>query len=85
MPQCVKCKEFFPPNYTFPLENPEENPDGPQKCVFCDNETDVVELEDGTKFSKKDCIAEYKELLARLAKSARQKGVKEVVKNIIKP
>ena len=85
MPKCVKCNEFLPPNYTEVIVNsqPDQKGDYPQQCIFCKSGLDEVELEverDSGKFTKKftknECLAEYKEFLKKVKDS---KNVKDII------
>ncbi len=76
MPKCVKCNEFFPPNYTEVIEGSQPDPldDGkyPQHCVFCKLGIDKVERETEhnsgqyVMYSKEECLRDYKAFLAKL-------------------
>ena len=77
MPFCVKCNDFFPPNYTELIPEGEPNAKGeyPQHCVFCKDGIEFVMREDShnsgqfnTKYTKEECIADYKAYIAKMRK-----------------
>lgn len=85
MPKCVKCNEFFSPNYTDIIEGSERDSKGeyPQQCVFCKMELTEVEREtehnsgEFVKYTKEQCIKDYKIFMQKFAKS---KNVKEILR-----
>ncbi len=75
MPKCVKCHEFFPPNYTEVIENAEK--DGmtgeyPQHCIFCKLGVNEVERESERNsgkfvpYTREQCLKDYKEFIAKV-------------------
>jgi hypothetical protein len=87
MPRCIRCNEFFPPNYTevVPGSSPDplNNNEYPQECVFCAQKIDKVERETShnsgeyTFYTKEECIKDYKEFLAKVKDS---QNVKDILK-----
>lgn len=59
MPQCVKCKEFFPPELSMDIE------DGKKMCIFCRRDTNEV-INNGVKITRLETIKEYKEFCNEL-------------------
>lgn len=89
MPQCDKCKDFFPPNYTELLPELKKNDKGeyPQQCVFCKDGVDFVMREDthnsgtfNTKYTKEEVIADYKTYIAKMKKVASKKQLEKLIK-----
>ena len=92
MPQCKKCNEFLPPNYTDIIPDTEpEIIDGkeqyPQQCVFCKEGVDFVTREDShnsgkfnTKYTKKEVIADYKAYIAKYKTVADKMQLEKLVK-----
>ena len=92
MPQCVKCKEFFPPNYTELVEHdgmltPDKDGKYPQHCVFCKDGVSFVMREDShnsgsfnTKYTKEEVIADYKAYIAKMKKVADKKQLEKMLK-----
>ena len=84
MPKCVKCDEFFPPNYTEIVENslPDEKGDYPQLCVFCRLGVNEVERETEhdsgqyIPYTREECLRDYKNFLKKIKKS---KNVKDIL------
>jgi hypothetical protein len=84
MPKCVKCNDFFPPNYTEIIEDSEPMFDGnyPQECIFCRLGIDEVERESEkdsgqyVKYTKKECLEDYKKFLRKVKDS---KNVKDIL------
>ena len=68
MPLCVKCRDFFHPDYSVIVDEATNA----CKCVFCYKEKDFVtiENEDGTgkpeKIYKREAVKNYKIYLHRL-------------------
>lgn len=82
MPQCVKCKEFYPPDYTEAIDPKNEDR---QICSFCklEKEEVTVEILDETyKVTRQQCIDEYKALLAKF-KEKYKKNKKRAIKDLI--
>ena len=91
MPKCVKCNNFFPPNYTDII--PDREVDGvtgeyPQHCVFCRDGIKFVTREESPnsgnfniKYTKEECINDYK---AFVDKMKNMSGDKEKLKKTIK-
>lgn len=83
MPQCVRCKEFFPPNYTEVIHGsqPDQQGNYPQECIFCKLNIDEVERETQhnsgqyTPYTKKQCIEDYKKFLRKLKDSGKAKDI----------
>jgi len=68
MPRCQKCYEFFPPQYMCEIENTE---DDVKQCIYCQQGKDYVmvlieEDKKEIKYTKKDCIRDYKMFLKKL-------------------
>ena len=67
MPKCQKCYEFFPPQYMREIENTE---DDVKQCVYCQQGKDyvmvIMEDKKEIKYTKKDCIRDYKMFLKKL-------------------
>jgi len=84
MPRCVKCKGMFPPNYVevIPDSNPNLEGEYPKHCFFCKNNVDEVERETEhnsgkyIKYTKKQCLEDYRIFLAKLKDS---KNVKDIM------
>lgn len=83
MPQCAKCKEFLPPNYTEVIPNQPKIADTdeyPQHCIFCKNDITEVEVDDPqkgwTKYTKEQCINDYKAFLKKIKES---KNVQDII------
>jgi len=79
MGQCYRCKERFPPDFMFAVENQPV-----QECVFCKNGTVevTVENENGEvvrRMGKQECINRYKEFVSEMVDKPeiREKLVKE--------
>ena len=87
MPKCVKCQQIFPPNYTEDIENSsrDSNGDFPQHCIFC--KLGIVEVEretennsgQYTKYTKQECLKDYREFLKNLKDNRNIKDVLEKV------
>lgn len=78
MPKCVKCFEFFPPQYMIQLPSEEEVI---LECVFCTTgKNEVTVVEDATnreeKYTKQQCIEDYKIMLKMMKESYQNGGVK---------
>ena len=71
---CIKCRDFFPPDFLSPLE------DEDQECVFCGRGVKYIQYneKDGSvrKYTREDCIRDYKILLGKLKDT---KDVKKVL------
>lgn len=85
MPQCQKCKEYLPPNYTEVIPNQpkmSETDEYPQHCIFCKLDVEDVEIDDPhsgwKKYTKKQCLADYKAFLKKVKES---KDVQEIMKH----
>jgi hypothetical protein len=86
MPKCVKCNDFFPPNYTEVIDGSQPDPldEGryPQHCVFCKLGVDKVERETQqgsgkfVEYTKEECLRDYHEFLKKLKES---KNVKDIM------
>jgi hypothetical protein len=52
------------------------HPDDPNavQCVFCEKNVDHIDMKDGSKYTKVQCINEYKKLVAMLSE---KKGIAE--------
>jgi len=72
MGQCVKCKEFIPPD--FMMED--------KKCAFCTREQNVLFGPNGEAYAKHDVILDYKQLLGELkdAESIKEAHLLSVLK-----
>jgi hypothetical protein len=95
MPQCIKCKEFFPPNYTeiIPESEPEFSRvsgkmEYPQHCVFCKEGVDFVTRESShnsgdfnTKYTKDEVIADYKAYVQKMKTVADKKQLEKLLKD----
>ena len=89
MPKCVKCQEVFPPNYVDILEGFEPDKDGeyPKQCIFCKLEIDEVEREtvhnsgEYQKYSKAECLDDYKKFLKQLKNNKNVKDILEKAEN----
>ena len=87
MPKCVKCSEFFPPNYTEIVEDSQPDPlnnnQYPQHCIFCKLGIDKVERETSPNsgqyvfYSKAECIRDYKDFLGKVNES---KNVQDILR-----
>lgn len=66
MPKCVKCEKMVPPQFTFQVIGHENDPKA-LECSFCHRGVDAIETNDGTKYTKKQCIKDYKIFLTKLA------------------
>ena len=87
MPQCVKCKEFFPPNYVEILEgdniSQDEKGNWPMHCIFCKLNIDIVEREETPnsgkyiEYTKQQCLIDYKKFLRKLKESKNVKDIME--------
>ena len=73
MPKCVRCEDFFPPQFCKQMTTHPNDPNAVQ-CVFCEKNMDHIELKDGSKYTKQKCIEEYKLLTKMLAE---KKGIAE--------
>jgi len=66
----MKCYEFYPPQYMREIEGAES---GDLQCVFCKRGKDYVMLvKEGSsdeKYTKKQCIRDYKMFLKKLKES----------------
>lgn len=89
MGKCIKCSEWFPPDYVFLIETKEESESGEDifKCVFCERDIEEVTIvEDATgkeeKYKKEDVIKDYKIFLKKLKEDYEKKGN---IKKIITP
>ena len=89
MPFCEKCREYFPPNYTELIPEGKANDEGqfPQHCVFCKDGIEFVMREDShnsgkfnTKYTKQECIADYKAYIAKMKKVADKKQLEKMIK-----
>lgn len=89
MPQCEKCKDFFPPNYTELIPEGKANREGqfPQHCVFCKDGVDFVMREDShnsgkfnTKYTKEECIRDYKAFVEKMKHVANKKQLEKMLK-----
>ena len=93
MPQCKKCNEFFPPNYTEIIPDTEPQiidgkPQYPQHCVFCKEGVDFVTREDkhnsgkfNTKYTKEQCLADYKAYLLKYKDVADKMQLEKLLKD----
>ena len=66
MPKCQKCDSMVPPQFTFHMIGHENDPNA-LECSFCRKGVDVIERNDGTKYTKKECIKDYEIFLKKLA------------------
>lgn len=68
MGQCQKCYSYFPPQYMREIEGAESVDD--LQCVYCKSDKDyvMVQIDNGSeqKYTKKQCIKEYKEFINKL-------------------
>lgn len=89
MPQCKKCQEFFPPNYTeiIPDRQPNEKGEYPQHCIFCKLGVEEVEREESpnsdrfVKYTKEECIRDYKAFVAKFKDVAGRKAINKTLKD----
>jgi hypothetical protein len=87
MPKCVKCFEYLPPTFCIEIPNTEENRDEAiLECVFCNTgktEVTLVENDSGgkllreEKYTKTQCIEDYKTMLKMMKESYKNGGVRE--------
>jgi len=85
MPQCVTCRNIFPPNYVevVPNSKPDFSNEYPKECIFCKNNIEKVERETANgsnewiMYTKEQCIGDYAEFLRRLKDS---RNVKDILK-----
>lgn len=92
MPKCVRCKEFFPPNYVDLIEGGEPMFDGelPKECIFCKLQINEVERETSNnsgkyiKYTKEQCLIDYKKFLRKLKDSRNVKDILNKTEGIIK-
>lgn len=83
MPQCVKCNEFFPPNYTEAIQGSKPDHEGnhPQECIFCKLNVSEVERETShnsgkyTPYTKQQCVSDYKAFIKKLKERANAKDI----------
>lgn len=85
MPKCVKCNDFFPPNYTEVIPNSQPDPldEGryPQHCVFCRDGVDKVQRETAQgsgqfmDYTKEECLKDYHDFLKKLKDSQNVKDI----------
>jgi hypothetical protein len=89
MPQCKKCNEFFPPNYTeiIPDTEPDSKGQYPQHCVFCKEGVDFVTREDehnsgnfNIKYTKEECLSDYKAYLEKYKKVVDKMQLEKLLK-----
>ena len=89
MPQCAKCQDFFPPNYTEIIPDRDSNEKGeyPQHCIFCKLGVDEVEREESpnsgnawVKYTKDECIRDYKAFTLKMKEVADKVELREVLK-----
>ena len=74
MAKCIKCGDFFPPNYTeiVPNHMPDKDGNDVQQCIFCKLQVDEVERETNVdsgqyiKYTKEQCVKDYKNFLDKL-------------------
>lgn len=64
MPQCVKCKQFFHPDYCV-FAAPDDPDDDAKFCLYCKLNTDTLTIEDAegnevSKVKKEEAINMYK-------------------------
>jgi hypothetical protein len=77
MPKCVKCNDFFPPNYTDVIENSKPDYEGkyPQICIFCNLMVSEVDRETEhnsgkyVAYTKKECVKDYADFMKKLKDS----------------
>lgn len=89
MPQCKKCSNFFPPNYTdiIPDREPDDSGQYPQHCVFCRDGVDFVMREETAnsnkftvKYTKGECISDYKKFVDKMKKVSDKEQLKKLMK-----
>ena len=59
MGQCVKCRDFYPPEFSVDLE------DDKKMCIFCKRDTNEI-INNGLKITRAEVIKEYKEFCNEL-------------------
>lgn len=85
MPKCIRCTNFFPPNYTEVVVNSSPDLEGnyPQECVFCKQGIAKVERETAPDsgeyvfYTKEECIKDYSEFMKKMVDS---QNVKDIIK-----
>jgi len=64
MPLCIRCRDFFPPDFMLSLQ------DGNEECVYCNKGVKHLQYteKDGSvrNYTREECIRDYKILIGEL-------------------
>lgn len=81
MPLCVKCRKFFPPDVIFVIDEKMNE----YECVWCKRGVKEIQYteKDGSvrKYTREDCVRDYKVLLGKLAEKKNVKSILEAEKD----
>lgn len=60
MPKCDRCWAVMAPDFLF------ERKDGGKECIFCRIGKNEIQLKQGKKYTKEECIKDYELFLKKI-------------------